>query len=73
MHLYWILDFLPSKLVPNDDDVICHIIRLREKLSWQTVLPQHSLEYRCFKTATPEKDTSKGIIIFYAVFSIIKI
>ncbi|XP_065792815.1 dynein axonemal heavy chain 14-like [Muntiacus reevesi] len=37
---------------PNDDDVICHIIRLREKLGWQTVLPQHSLEYRCFKTAT---------------------
>ncbi|KAB0345364.1 hypothetical protein FD754_022290, partial [Muntiacus muntjak] len=41
-----------DRTVPNDDDVICHIIRLREKLGWQTVLPQHSLEYRCFKTAT---------------------
>ncbi|XP_043340601.1 dynein axonemal heavy chain 14 [Cervus canadensis] len=41
-----------DRTVPNDDDVIRHIIRLREKLGWQTVLPQHSLEYRCFKTAT---------------------
>ncbi|XP_070240511.1 dynein axonemal heavy chain 14 [Bos mutus] len=37
---------------PNDDDVVRHIIKLREKLGWQTVLPRHSLEYRCFKTAT---------------------
>uniref|UniRef100_A0A8D1JAP8 Dynein heavy chain 14, axonemal n=1 Tax=Sus scrofa TaxID=9823 RepID=A0A8D1JAP8_PIG len=37
---------------PKDDDVIRHIIRLREKLGWQTVLPQRNLEYRCFKTAT---------------------
>nr|XP_031294136.1 dynein heavy chain 14, axonemal [Camelus dromedarius] len=36
---------------PKDDDVITHIIRLREKFGWQTVLPQYNLEYRCFKTA----------------------
>ena len=62
-HLYWILDFLPSKLVPNDDDVIRHIIKLREKLGWQTVLPQHNLEYRCFKTAT-QKILLKVLLYF---------
>ncbi|KAF5914076.1 hypothetical protein HPG69_010235 [Diceros bicornis minor] len=36
---------------PKDDDVIRHIIRLREKLGWQTILPQHNLEYESSKTA----------------------
>ncbi|XP_069340707.1 dynein axonemal heavy chain 14 isoform X4 [Eulemur rufifrons] len=31
---------------PEDDDVIRHIIRLREKLGWQTILPQHVLKYK---------------------------
>nr|KAF6399684.1 dynein axonemal heavy chain 14 [Molossus molossus] len=34
---------------PTDDDVVRHIIRLREKLGWQT-LPYRNLEYRSFKT-----------------------
>ncbi|XP_062938980.1 dynein axonemal heavy chain 14 [Cynocephalus volans] len=36
---------------PKDDDVIRHIIRLREKLGWQTVLPQHNLRYNRSKIA----------------------
>ncbi|XP_066216240.1 dynein axonemal heavy chain 14 [Saccopteryx leptura] len=36
---------------PKDDDVVTHILRLREKLGWQTVLPDHHLEYRNPKTA----------------------
>uniref|UniRef100_A0A8C5W1I2 Dynein axonemal heavy chain 14 n=1 Tax=Microcebus murinus TaxID=30608 RepID=A0A8C5W1I2_MICMU len=35
-----------DKTEPEDDDMIRHIIRLREKLGWQTILPQHSLKYR---------------------------
>nr|XP_051677372.1 dynein axonemal heavy chain 14 isoform X4 [Oryctolagus cuniculus] len=31
---------------PKDDDVIRNIIRLRERLDWQTTLPQHSLKHR---------------------------
>ncbi|KAG8519328.1 Dynein heavy chain 2, axonemal, partial [Galemys pyrenaicus] len=31
---------------PKGDDVIKHIIRLREKLGWQTVLPQHDVKYK---------------------------
>ncbi|XP_057583181.1 dynein axonemal heavy chain 14 [Hippopotamus amphibius kiboko] len=41
-----------DRIVPRDDDVVSHIIRLREKLGWQTILSQHNLEYRGFKTAT---------------------
>ncbi|KAF6274521.1 dynein axonemal heavy chain 14 [Rhinolophus ferrumequinum] len=36
---------------PEDDDVIRHIIRLREKFGWQTILPQYNLKYRSSKTA----------------------
>ncbi|XP_054190340.1 dynein axonemal heavy chain 14 isoform X17 [Homo sapiens] len=36
---------------PKDDDVIRNIIRLREKLGWQTILPQHSLKYGSSKIA----------------------
>ncbi|XP_069340706.1 dynein axonemal heavy chain 14 isoform X3 [Eulemur rufifrons] len=35
-----------DKTEPEDDDVIRHIIRLREKLGWQTILPQHVLKYK---------------------------
>ncbi|XP_036133249.1 dynein heavy chain 14, axonemal-like [Molossus molossus] len=38
-----------KKEEPTDDDVVRHIIRLREKLGWQT-LPYRNLEYRSFKT-----------------------
>ncbi|XP_021569582.1 dynein heavy chain 14, axonemal-like [Carlito syrichta] len=31
---------------PKDDDVIRHIIRLREKFGWQIELPQHNLKYK---------------------------
>uniref|UniRef100_A0A8C3W827 Dynein axonemal heavy chain 14 n=1 Tax=Catagonus wagneri TaxID=51154 RepID=A0A8C3W827_9CETA len=50
-----------DRTVPKDDDVIRHIIRLREKLGWQTVLPQHDLEYRCFKTATQKTVLKKPL------------
>ncbi|XP_048968435.1 dynein axonemal heavy chain 14 isoform X2 [Canis lupus dingo] len=40
-----------DRIEPEDDDVTRHIIRLREKFGWQTVLPQHYLEYRSFKIA----------------------
>ncbi|XP_054432748.1 dynein axonemal heavy chain 14 [Pteronotus mesoamericanus] len=36
---------------PEDDDAIRHIIRLREKLGWQTVLAPRNLEHRHPKTA----------------------
>ncbi|XP_073755948.1 dynein axonemal heavy chain 14 isoform X3 [Callorhinus ursinus] len=36
---------------PEDDDVTRHIIRLREKFGWQTMLPQHCLEYKSSKIA----------------------
>uniref|UniRef100_A0A2K6F430 Dynein axonemal heavy chain 14 n=1 Tax=Propithecus coquereli TaxID=379532 RepID=A0A2K6F430_PROCO len=35
-----------DKTEPEDDDMIRHIIRLREKLGWQTVLLQHILKYK---------------------------
>ncbi|XP_077934784.1 dynein axonemal heavy chain 14 [Halichoerus grypus] len=34
---------------PEDDDVTRHIIRLRDKFGWQTMLPQHCLEYKSSK------------------------
>ncbi|CAK7310997.1 Dynein axonemal heavy chain 6 [Vulpes lagopus] len=40
-----------DRIEPEDDDVTRHIIRLREKFGWQTMLPQHYLEYRSFKIA----------------------
>ncbi|XP_029448950.1 dynein heavy chain 14, axonemal isoform X2 [Rhinatrema bivittatum] len=33
-----------DKTEPEDDDIISHILRLRSKLGWQTVLPQHGSE-----------------------------
>uniref|UniRef100_G1MBG8 Dynein axonemal heavy chain 14 n=1 Tax=Ailuropoda melanoleuca TaxID=9646 RepID=G1MBG8_AILME len=36
---------------PEDDDVTRHIIRLREKFGWQTILPRHCLEYKSSKIA----------------------
>uniref|UniRef100_A0A452ULS8 Dynein axonemal heavy chain 14 n=1 Tax=Ursus maritimus TaxID=29073 RepID=A0A452ULS8_URSMA len=36
---------------PEDDDVTRHIIRLREKFGWQTMLPQRCLEYKSSKIA----------------------
>ncbi|XP_042781926.1 dynein axonemal heavy chain 14 isoform X4 [Panthera leo] len=36
---------------PEDDDVTRHIIRLREKFGWQTMLPQRCLEYKSSKLA----------------------
>ncbi|XP_006742450.1 dynein heavy chain 14, axonemal-like, partial [Leptonychotes weddellii] len=36
---------------PEDDDVTRHIIRLRDKFGWQTMLPQHCLEYKSSKIA----------------------
>nr|XP_023488506.1 dynein heavy chain 14, axonemal isoform X2 [Equus caballus] len=36
---------------PKDGDVIRHIIRLREKLGWQTILPQNNWEYGSPQTA----------------------
>ncbi|XP_074172565.1 dynein axonemal heavy chain 14 isoform X3 [Rhinolophus sinicus] len=36
---------------PEDDDVMRHIIRLREKFGWQTILPQYNLKYKSSKTA----------------------
>ncbi|XP_054550811.1 dynein axonemal heavy chain 14 isoform X4 [Talpa occidentalis] len=36
---------------PKGDDVIKHINRLREKLGWQTVLPQHDVKYKSSKIA----------------------
>ncbi|XP_032694671.1 dynein heavy chain 14, axonemal [Lontra canadensis] len=36
---------------PEDDDVTRHIIRLREKFGWQTMLPQHCLEHKSSKIA----------------------
>jgi hypothetical protein len=40
LYLYWTF-----KTEPKDDDVTRHIIELREKLGWQTVLWQHNLKY----------------------------
>lgn len=45
------LSFLCSKPEPEDDDVTRHIIRLREKFGWQTVLPHHCLEHKSSKIA----------------------
>ncbi|XP_044772138.1 dynein axonemal heavy chain 14 [Neomonachus schauinslandi] len=36
---------------PEDDDVTRHIIRLRDKFGWQTMLPQHCSEYKSSKIA----------------------
>uniref|UniRef100_A0A667I290 Dynein axonemal heavy chain 14 n=1 Tax=Lynx canadensis TaxID=61383 RepID=A0A667I290_LYNCA len=41
-------DYYPE---PEDDDVTRHIIRLREKFGWQTMLPQRCLEYKSSKLA----------------------
>ncbi|XP_010351035.1 dynein heavy chain 14, axonemal isoform X3 [Rhinopithecus roxellana] len=46
---------------PEDDDVIRNIIRLREKLGWQTVLPQHSLKYGSSKTAVQKITLKKPL------------
>ncbi|XP_060048420.1 dynein axonemal heavy chain 14 isoform X2 [Erinaceus europaeus] len=34
---------------PEDDDVIQHIIRLRKKFGWKTLIPQHTYGYRTSK------------------------
>ncbi|XP_057363797.1 dynein axonemal heavy chain 14 [Manis pentadactyla] len=34
---------------PKDHDVIRHIVRLREKFGWQTILSQHNLECKSSK------------------------
>ncbi|XP_039091728.1 dynein heavy chain 14, axonemal [Hyaena hyaena] len=39
---------------PEDTDVTRHIIRLRDKFGWQTVLPQRRLEYKSSRLAVPE-------------------
>ncbi|XP_011895946.1 PREDICTED: dynein heavy chain 14, axonemal isoform X8 [Cercocebus atys] len=46
---------------PKDDDVIRNIIRLREKLGWQTVLPQHSLKYGSSKIAVQKITLKKPL------------
>uniref|UniRef100_A0A8C9K0H7 Dynein axonemal heavy chain 14 n=1 Tax=Panthera tigris altaica TaxID=74533 RepID=A0A8C9K0H7_PANTA len=42
---------LYDRTEPEDDDVTRHIIRLREKFGWQTMLPQRCLEYKSSKLA----------------------
>ncbi|XP_030668348.1 dynein heavy chain 14, axonemal isoform X3 [Nomascus leucogenys] len=46
---------------PKDDDVIRNIIRLREKLGWQTILPQHSLKYRSSEIAVQKITLKKPL------------
>ncbi|PNJ39368.1 DNAH14 isoform 1 [Pongo abelii] len=50
-----------DRTAPKDDDVIRNIIRLREKLGWQTVLPQHSLKYRSSKIAVQKITLKKPL------------
>lgn len=63
------IGFFYLLIVPNDDDVICHIDRLREKLRLANSITTAQFGIQMFKNCNSE-DTSKGIIIFYAVFSI---
>ncbi|XP_037593661.1 dynein heavy chain 14, axonemal isoform X4 [Cebus imitator] len=46
---------------PEDDDVIRNIIRLRDKLGWQTILPQHSLKYGSSKIAVQKITLKKPL------------
>ncbi|XP_054375594.1 dynein axonemal heavy chain 14 isoform X12 [Pongo abelii] len=50
-----------DRTAPKDDDVIRNIIRLREKLGWQTVLPQHSLKYGSSKIAVQKITLKKPL------------
>ncbi|XP_004692998.1 PREDICTED: dynein heavy chain 14, axonemal [Condylura cristata] len=43
-----------DRMEPKGDDVIKHIIRLREKLGWQTVLPQQDVKYKSSKVVVRE-------------------
>lgn len=64
-HICTYIGFLNCSIPePKDDDVIRNIIRLREKLGWQTVLPQHSLKYGSSKIAV-QKITLK--VLFYFI------
>lgn len=55
------LDFFIVEPEPEDDDVIRHITRLREKLGWQTVLSQHDM--KCSK-AKIQNITLKVLLYF---------
>ncbi|XP_003791058.1 dynein heavy chain 14, axonemal [Otolemur garnettii] len=44
---------------PEDDDMIRNIIRLREKLGWQTILPQYSLKYKSCEIASRKTTVKK--------------
>lgn len=61
-----ILDiFLYFKLEPEGEDVIEHIIRLRKKFGWQTILPKSKFDIKQCKLLVQQAIQE----VFFSVFT----